>query len=66
MGAIVSALGILASFQLDLATGATIVCTFGVALLLIALIWAAKRPSLAPRQHRVNRIEQVRRPERFL
>jgi zinc/manganese transport system permease protein len=39
MGAIVSALGILASFRLDLPTGATIVCTFGVALAVMALAW---------------------------
>lgn len=38
MGAIVSAAGILASFQLDLPTGATIVCTFGVALIVVALV----------------------------
>ena len=37
MGAIVSALGVLLSFKLDLPTGATIVCTFGLALLLMAL-----------------------------
>ncbi|MBK5259703.1 MAG: metal ABC transporter permease [Thermoanaerobaculia bacterium] len=37
MGATVSAAGILASFRLDLPTGATIVCTFGVALALMAL-----------------------------
>jgi zinc/manganese transport system permease protein len=38
MGAIVSAAGILASFQLDLPTGATIVCTFGVALVILAIV----------------------------
>lgn len=38
MGAVVSALGILASFQLDLPTGATIVCTFGIALIVMALL----------------------------
>jgi zinc/manganese transport system permease protein len=38
MGALVSALGIIASFKLDLPTGATIVCTFGVALALLAVI----------------------------
>jgi zinc/manganese transport system permease protein len=38
MGAIVSAVGILASFQYDLPTGAAIVCTFGVALLLTAIV----------------------------
>ena len=32
MGALVSAIGILLSFQWDLPTGATIVCTFGVVL----------------------------------
>jgi zinc/manganese transport system permease protein len=42
MGAIVSALGILASFRLDLPTGATIVCTFGVALAVLALVWALR------------------------
>jgi zinc/manganese transport system permease protein len=36
MGAVVSALGVFLSFRLDLPTGATIVCTFGVALLLLA------------------------------
>jgi zinc/manganese transport system permease protein len=41
MGAVVSALGILASFRLDLPTGATIVCTFGVALLVMAIFWFA-------------------------
>ncbi|HKO56565.1 MAG TPA: metal ABC transporter permease [Thermoanaerobaculia bacterium] len=44
MGALVSALGILASFKLDLPTGATIVCTFGVALVVMALAWVVKRP----------------------
>lgn len=38
MGALVSALGILISFQMDLPTGATIVCTFGIALALMALV----------------------------
>ncbi len=38
MGALVSAIGILLSFKLDLPTGATIVCTFGIALLLMAVV----------------------------
>src|SRR5947208_3144299 len=38
MGAIVTALGILLSFKVDLPTGATIVCTFGIALLLLAIV----------------------------
>jgi zinc/manganese transport system permease protein len=40
MGAIVSAAGILASFHYDLPTGATIVCTFGVALVILAIVRA--------------------------
>jgi zinc/manganese transport system permease protein len=43
MGAVVSAIGILISFQADLPTGATIVCTFGIALLLLAIVWALTR-----------------------
>jgi zinc/manganese transport system permease protein len=39
MGAIVTALGILLSFYADLPTGATIVCTFGVVLALMAAVW---------------------------
>jgi zinc/manganese transport system permease protein len=38
MGTVVSAAGVWLSLQLDLPTGATIVCTFGVALILMALV----------------------------
>jgi zinc/manganese transport system permease protein len=38
MGTIVSALGVYLSLVLDLPTGATIVCTFGVVLILMAII----------------------------
>jgi zinc/manganese transport system permease protein len=38
MGALVTALGILLSFQLDLPTGATIVCTFGLSLAILAAV----------------------------
>jgi zinc/manganese transport system permease protein len=38
MGSTVTALGILASFYFDLPTGATIVCTFGIALSLMAIV----------------------------
>jgi zinc/manganese transport system permease protein len=38
MGTVVSALGVYASLMLDLPTGATIVCTFGVALIVMALV----------------------------
>lgn len=47
MGALVSAVGILISFRADLPTGATIVCTFGIALLLLAIIRLFVRPRLA-------------------
>jgi zinc/manganese transport system permease protein len=38
MGTIVSALGVYLSLQLDLPTGATIVCTFGLVLILMAVV----------------------------
>jgi zinc/manganese transport system permease protein len=38
MGTVVSALGVYLSLQLDLPTGATIVCTFGVVLIIMAAI----------------------------
>ncbi|MEO8258676.1 MAG: metal ABC transporter permease [Acidobacteriota bacterium] len=37
MGTVVSALGVYLSLQLDLPTGATIVCTFGMVLILMAI-----------------------------
>jgi len=54
MGTVVSALGVYLSLQLDLPTGATIVCTFG----LVLIIMAAVRPLIlrdAPADtHQVN------------
>jgi zinc/manganese transport system permease protein len=47
MGALVTALGVLLSFRLDLPTGATIVCTFGLSLALMAAVWAIRRPRVA-------------------
>jgi zinc/manganese transport system permease protein len=46
MGALVSALGVFLSFHYDLPTGATIVCTFGAVLALLALLRLF--PALAP------------------
>ncbi len=43
LAVLVTALGILLSFKLDLPTGATIVCTFGITLLLLAVVWAMTR-----------------------
>jgi zinc/manganese transport system permease protein len=48
MGTIVSALGVWLSLQLDLPTGATIVCTFGVVLVLMAAIRPLFRRVEAP------------------
>jgi ABC-type Mn2+/Zn2+ transport system permease subunit len=38
MGTIVSAAGVYLSLKLDLPTGATIVCTFGLALIIMAIV----------------------------
>jgi zinc/manganese transport system permease protein len=38
MGTLVSALGVYLSLQLDLPTGATIVCTFGLVLIIMAAV----------------------------
>jgi zinc/manganese transport system permease protein len=47
MGALVTLLGVLLSFRLDLPTGATIVCTFGIALSLMAIARVIVKPKLA-------------------
>ena len=51
MGTVVSALGVYLSLQLDLPTGATIVCTFGLVLVLMAAVrplFVAGRGTLRP------------------
>ena len=46
MGALVSAGGVALSYELDLPTGATIVGTFGLSLVLVAALrWAFWRPA---------------------
>jgi zinc/manganese transport system permease protein len=45
MGTIVSALGVYLSLRLDLPTGATIVCTFGLVLIIMASVRPLIRPS---------------------
>jgi zinc/manganese transport system permease protein len=47
MGTVVSALGVWLSLQLDLPTGATIVCTFGLVLVLMAAVRPLIRPAAA-------------------
>ena len=53
MGTIVSALGVYLSLQLDLPTGATIVCTFGLVLILMAVVRPlfSRRSTVEPRVH---------------
>ena len=47
MGTVVSALGVYLSLRLDLPTGATIVCTFGLVLAILAAVRPWVRPLLA-------------------
>src|SRR5215475_9617141 len=47
MGTVVSALGVYASLKLDLPTGATIVCTFGLMLIIMAAVRPLFRRSLS-------------------
>src|SRR5260221_9750185 len=48
MGTIVSALGVFLSLKLDLPTGATIVCTFGLALINMAVVRPIIQPHAVP------------------
>src|SRR5512140_1692079 len=47
MGAVVSAMGVYLSLQIDLPTGATIVCTFGIVLILMAVVRVLARRTAA-------------------
>ena len=47
MGTVVSAVGVYMSLLLDLPTGATIVCTFGLVLILMAAVRPMLQPSRA-------------------
>ena len=54
MGTIVSALGVYLSLRLDLPTGATIVCTFGLVLIFLAAVRPLIQRSPAHDIHQVN------------
>jgi zinc/manganese transport system permease protein len=54
MGTVVSALGVYLSLVLDLPTGATIVCTFGVVLIVMALVRPLFAPSPRAVQERIS------------
>jgi zinc/manganese transport system permease protein len=51
MGTLVSALGVYLSLKIDLPTGATIVCTFGIVLIAMAILRVVlrrKTPATSP------------------
>jgi ABC-type Mn2+/Zn2+ transport system permease subunit len=56
MGTIVSALGVYLSLLLDLPIGATIVCTFG----LVLIIMAAVRPLFPHASPTVDAVQELR------
>src|SRR5213078_3301532 len=65
MGAIVSALGVYLSLKLDLPTGATIVCTFGLILILMAAVRPLIQRTAPADVHHLNyadRAHDGRRP----
>src|SRR5256714_7400348 len=59
MGTVVSALGVYLSLQLDLPTGATIVCTFGLVLILMAAIRPLIQRGGATDLHQANYAERA-------
>src|SRR5258706_7343679 len=54
MGTIVSALGVYLSLELDLPTGATIVCTFGLVLIIMATVRTLLQRTAPADFHQVN------------
>jgi zinc/manganese transport system permease protein len=54
MGAVVSALGVYLSLNLDLPTGATIVCTFGLVLAIMAALRKVLKPAQTPDIHQID------------
>src|SRR5262249_25615890 len=66
MGVIVSAIGVTLSFKLDLPTGATIVATFGAALIPLALVRKAFRLGPAARLARESSLTAGNRFEDHL
>jgi zinc/manganese transport system permease protein len=61
MGTIVSALGVYLSLQLDLPTGATIVCTFGLVLILMAAVRPLIQKRVPTELHQVDYADHVHR-----
>jgi zinc/manganese transport system permease protein len=61
MGTIVSALGVYLSLRIDLPTGATIVCTFGLVLIIMALVRPLIQRSPATDIHHVDYADRAHR-----
>ena len=61
MGTVVSALGVYLSLQLDLPTGATIVCTFGVVLIIMAAIRPLLHKTVPAEIHQPDYAERAHR-----
>jgi zinc/manganese transport system permease protein len=59
MGTLVSALGVYLSLQIDLPTGATIVCTFGLVLIAMAALRGVIKRRAVP-----AKVEMARQVER--
>jgi zinc/manganese transport system permease protein len=62
MGTIVSALGVYLSLKLDLPTGATIVCTFGLVLIVMAAVRPLVQRTAPLDVHQVNYADQAHGP----
>jgi len=61
MGTIVSALGVYLSLQLDLPTGATIVCTFGLVLIIMAAVRPLIQGKVPEDMHQVDYADHAHR-----
>ena len=64
MGTVVSALGVYLSLMLDLPTGATIVCTFGIVLVIMAAVRPLIQRSARPDIHQVDYADRAHRSTR--
>jgi zinc/manganese transport system permease protein len=61
MGTVVSALGVYLSLLLDLPTGATIVCTFGLMLILMAIVRPLVQRTDPIDVHQVDYVDRAHR-----
>jgi zinc/manganese transport system permease protein len=64
MGTVVSALGVYLSLMLDLPTGATIVCTFGIVLIIMAAVRPLIQRSVRSDIHQVDYADHAHRSTR--